>query len=68
MVRYYVLLLNDENPVYGTALGGHALAAPVNWDGMAAAGRRLFLSTADGRLVCMASVDESGNGPAAIMD
>ena len=41
----------------GSKLAEYALSAPVNWDGMAAAGRRLYLSTADGRLICMASVD-----------
>jgi hypothetical protein len=38
----------------GSTLAEYALSAPVNWDGMAAAGRRLYLSTADGRLICMA--------------
>jgi len=39
----------------GSRLSEYALPSPVNWDGMAAAGRRLYVSTADGRLVCMAS-------------
>ena len=42
----------------GNKLAEYALPAPVNWDGMAAAGRRLYLSTADGRLVCMGPSDE----------
>jgi outer membrane protein assembly factor BamB/SAM-dependent methyltransferase len=42
----------------GSKLAEYALPAPVNWDGMAAAGRRLYLSTADGRLICMAPSDE----------
>jgi len=42
----------------GNTLAEYALHAPVNWDGMAAAGGRLYLSTADGRLVCMTSGDE----------
>ncbi len=41
----------------GSKVAEYALSSPVNWDGMAAAGRCLYLSTADGRLVCMASVD-----------
>jgi hypothetical protein len=41
----------------GTKLAEYALPAPVNWDGMAAADRRLFVSTANGRLVCMAPSD-----------
>ena len=41
----------------GSKVAQYALSAPVNWDGMAAAGRCLYLSTADGRLICMASVD-----------
>jgi hypothetical protein len=39
----------------GSKLAEYTLPAPVNWDGMAAAGRRLYLSTADGQLICMAS-------------
>ena len=38
----------------GSKLGEYALSGPVNWDGMAAAGKRLYLSTADGQLMCMA--------------
>ena len=41
----------------GSKLAEYALPAPVNWDGMAAAGRRLYLSTTDGRLTCMASAE-----------
>jgi hypothetical protein len=41
----------------GSKVVEYALPAPVNWDGMAAAHRRLFLSTADGRLICMASIE-----------
>jgi hypothetical protein len=42
----------------GSNLAEYALPAPANWDGMAAADRRLYLSTADGRLICMAPSDE----------
>ena len=42
----------------GSKVAEYALSAPVNWDAMAAAGRRLYLSTADGRLVCMAPAGE----------
>ena len=41
----------------GTKLAEYALPAAVNWDGMAAADRRLYVSTANGRLVCMAPSD-----------
>ncbi|MHC4403133.1 MAG: hypothetical protein ACYTG0_26015 [Planctomycetota bacterium] len=42
----------------GSKLAEYVRSAPVNWDGMAAASRRLYLTTADGRLVCMPSIDE----------
>ncbi|MBC8873711.1 MAG: PQQ-binding-like beta-propeller repeat protein [Planctomycetes bacterium] len=42
----------------GSKIAEYALPAPVNWDGMAAADRHLYLSTADSRLVCMAPSDE----------
>jgi hypothetical protein len=42
----------------GGKLAEYTLPAPVVWDGMAAAGQRLYLSTADGRLLCMAPSDE----------
>ena len=66
------ILADDPHAAYDGRLGGsiwvcsekdgskvaeYTLSAPVNWDGMVAAGRRLYLSTADGRLICMASVD-----------
>jgi hypothetical protein len=37
----------------GTRLGKYNLQAPPVWDGMAAAGGRLFISTGDGCIVCM---------------
>ena len=40
----------------GSKVADYPLAAPVTWDGMAAAERRLYLSTADGRLICMGPV------------
>ena len=36
-------------------LAEYPLSAPVVWDGIAAAGRRIYLSTADGQLICMES-------------
>jgi len=42
----------------GSKLAEYALPAPANWDGMAAADRRIYLSTADGRLICMAPSTE----------
>jgi hypothetical protein len=41
----------------GSKLAEYALPAPVNWDGIAAAGRCLYLSMANGRLICMASAE-----------
>jgi len=38
----------------GSKLAEYFLSAPVNWDGMAAADGRLYLSTTDGRISCMA--------------
>jgi len=37
----------------GGKLAEYALSSPVRWDGMAAAGGRLYLSTIDGRITCM---------------
>jgi len=37
----------------GKKLAEYALPAPPVWDGMAAAQGRLFISTSDGRIVCM---------------
>ncbi|MHC5055734.1 MAG: outer membrane protein assembly factor BamB family protein [Planctomycetota bacterium] len=37
----------------GRKLGEYKLDAAPSWDGMAAAGGRLYISTADGKLVCM---------------
>jgi len=39
----------------GSKLAEYALSSPVRWDGMAAASGRLYLSTTDGRIVCMGS-------------
>jgi hypothetical protein len=52
----------------GSKLAEYSFSAPVSWDGMAAAGRHLYLSTVDGRLVCMASVHKSSYGAAAVID
>jgi hypothetical protein len=41
----------------GSKLAEYAVSAPVTWDGMVAAGQRLYLSTVDGRLICMASAN-----------
>jgi outer membrane protein assembly factor BamB len=38
----------------GEKLGQYELPAPPVWDGMAAAGGRLFISTSDGCILCMA--------------
>ena len=40
----------------GKKIAEHTLPAPPVWDGMAAAGGRLFISTSDGHILCM---DES---------
>ncbi|MBL7223492.1 MAG: PQQ-binding-like beta-propeller repeat protein [Candidatus Brocadiae bacterium] len=37
----------------GTTLATHKLAAPPAWDGMAAAGGRLYLTTVDGKVLCL---------------
>jgi hypothetical protein len=37
----------------GETIATHKLDVPPTWDGMAAAGRRLFLSTVDGRVLCL---------------
>ena len=37
----------------GTRLAEHPLDAPPVWDGMAAASGRLYLSTADGKVLCL---------------
>ena len=37
----------------GRKLAEYKLPAPPVWDGMAAAGNRLFISTMDGYVVCM---------------
>ena len=39
----------------GKQLAQHKLDAPPVWDGMAAARGRVYLSLADGRVVCFAS-------------
>ena len=41
--------------VTGEKLGEHKLASPPVFNGMAAAGGRLFVCTTDGRIVCMAA-------------
>jgi len=38
----------------GKELARYALAAPPVWDGLAAAGGRLYVATTDGRILCMA--------------
>jgi len=38
----------------GTRLAEYPLDAPPAWDGMAAANGRLYLSTADGKVMCLA--------------
>ena len=43
----------------GTELARYPLASPPIFDGMAAAGGRLYLSLENGHLVCM---DEKGTG------
>ncbi len=42
----------------GSQIAEYPLSAPVNWDGMAAADHRLYLSIADGRLTCMTPVEQ----------
>jgi hypothetical protein len=39
----------------GAKLAEYRLAAPPVWDGMAAAGGRLYLSLADGAVVCFSA-------------
>jgi len=39
----------------GSHLAEHPLKSPVVWDGMAAADGKLFLSTADGTVICLGS-------------
>jgi outer membrane protein assembly factor BamB len=38
----------------GSKVAEYRLDAPVTWDGMAAAGEKLFLSTSDGSVLCLA--------------
>jgi hypothetical protein len=38
----------------GQTLARRRLDAPPTWDGMAAASRRLYLSTVDGKVLCLA--------------
>lgn len=45
----------------GKKLAEHKLPAPPVWDGMAAAGGRLFISTSDGCVVCMGKRPENEN-------
>jgi hypothetical protein len=40
----------------GEKLAEHELPAPPVWDGMSAAGGRLFISTGDGGVICIGNV------------
>jgi hypothetical protein len=46
----------------GKRLAQHKLPAPPVWDGMAAAGGRLFISTRDGCVICMSRPLEKDKG------
>ena len=46
-------LLRAVSAIDGKQLAEYRLDAPPTWDGMAAAGGRLYLSSTDGKVLCM---------------
>jgi len=51
-------LLWAVSPEDGEKIAEYRLDSPPVWDGMASAGGRLFISTLDGRVICMGGGDE----------
>jgi outer membrane protein assembly factor BamB len=45
------------SPSDGSTLAQYPLDAPPEWDGLAAAGGRLYIVTSDGRVLCMKAAE-----------